>query len=132
MIQIVLLIPFIIISGNINASGNQAGLDPSIALIGVAFFTYGVSNLSFFTGYYKNVNKVGKAFLRSCVVVTIVTVLDVVGSNVFPIYSDVIDVPGMTNIGPKMIVLAIGIILYIILTVVTYKKSVKLFLKQDL
>ncbi len=132
VLQMILLVPFIFLSAYLNPIGNQVGTDANIALIGIAFLTYGISNLVFYTVYYKNVSKVGFAFLCTSIVVTIIIIVDIIMSHAWPLYRDVIDCPGTQNITYQLIVLVIGVIGYITLTVMTYKRSVRLFIKQDL
>jgi len=44
-------------------------MEANIAFFGLSFVLFGIFNLVFFRIYYKDVNKVGKAFLISSIVV---------------------------------------------------------------
>jgi hypothetical protein len=132
IVQLILTIPFLALGAKLNPTGNQAGMDANIALIGVGFIIYGVFNLVFFTQYYKNVNKVGKSFLIASVAVFVLVLLDVVSTYTIPIISDYVDTPSVQNLSYKLVTLLIGAVIFLILTALAYSKSVKLFLKQDL
>ncbi|NTV78068.1 MAG: hypothetical protein HGA25_02715, partial [Clostridiales bacterium] len=62
-LQLVLSIPFAIIRQSMPLAGNQVGMDANIAFFGLSLMLMGVFNLIFFGIYYKNVTKVGKAFV---------------------------------------------------------------------
>lgn len=132
LVQLTLMIPFIILSSSINPMGNQAGTDANLALLGIGFIIYAVFNFMFFTRYYKNVNQIGKAFVLSSVIIFVFVALEVVCSYAIPFYANYIDTPGLAYLPYKLAVLFIGIIIYIIVTMAAYRKSVTLFLKQDL
>ncbi len=132
LLQLVLMIPFIILSARINPMGNQAGTDANLALLGIGFLIYAVFNYTFFTQYYKNVNQIGKSFVLSSVIIFVLVALEVVCSYVVPYFSDYVDTPGFDYLPSKLAVLFIGLGLYIVVTLAAYRKSVTLFLKQDL
>ena len=62
--NIVIAIPFAVISAKINpAGGNNAGIEPNVAFFGLSFLMYGGFNLIFFPVFYKTGRSEGKAFL---------------------------------------------------------------------
>lgn len=132
MIQLAVLIPLSIVSVVINPDGNAAGMDANPALFGLGLVMYGVFNLIFFTAYYKKVTKPGVPFFIAAVIMFVIMFVEIFVSILVPFYAEVIDTPGMENLPYKMIYLLAGIIIYVILTLVAYKISVKRFLKQDL
>lgn len=132
MIQLAVLIPLSIVSVLINPDGNAAGMDANPALFGLGLVMYGVFNLIFFTAYYKKVTKPGVPFFIAAVIMFVIMFVEIFVSILVPFYAEVIDTPGMENLPYKMIYLLAGIIIYVILTLVAYKISVKRFLKQDL
>lgn len=127
LIQVLLTIPFAFLSYIINKNGNEVGMDANVALFGLIFLLYGLFNFTFFTLYYKNTNKVGSSFLVSSVVVFVMISIEIVCSIAMPGYADKIDVPGGENLSYQCIVLASGLLFYIILTVCAWKKSEKSF-----
>ena len=132
MLQLLLMIPLCVLSQTWNKSGNQAGMDPGISLFAVGFIVYGIFNLVFFLHYYRNVNKVGIAFLLSSIVIFVCTALDVISTHAIPFVKNFIDTPGVENLSHKLVFLCIGILMYILITFFTYKICVTNFEKQDL
>lgn len=132
VIQILLFIPFIILNQKINPQGNVVGTDANIAFIGFTFILYGIFNYVFFSVYYKNVLKVGKAFISSNIAIFIYIVVIEVLMHVIPFFRDYLDTNDTENVSYKLIVLFAGIILYLLISFVTYKKSSELFEKLDL
>ncbi len=86
----------------------------------------------FFSSYYKNVYKVGVAFIKSCILLFILTGLDIVATYAIPFVRDVLDTPDCEHFIPKVLFFIVGLMFYLILTAITYKRSVKNFEKQDL
>lgn len=132
LVQLTLMIPFLILGAHINPAGNEAGTDANLALLGIGFVIYAAFNYTFFTRYYKNVNQIGKAFVLSGVIIFVLVAIEVICSHAVPGFADYVDTPGCDYLPAKLAVLFVGIMIYIILTVVAYRKSVTLFLKQDL
>ena len=132
MIQLAVMIPLSIISATINPNGNAAGMDANPALFGLGFIMYGIFNLVFFTMYYKKVTKPGLPFIIAAILMFVVMFAEIFISLLVPFYAEVIDTPGMANLSYKIAYLVVGILVYLILTMVAYKISVKRFLKQDL
>lgn len=132
ILQLIITIPFAILSQKINVTCNQAGLEANITWFAVAFILYGVFNLVFFSKYYKNVNKVGSSFLVSSIVIFIGIIIEIVATYAIPFVRDVLDTKDPEFLNYKLIALVIGIIIYSVFTSIVYKKSVKNFEKQDL
>lgn len=132
LLQLVVMVPFTVLSSKLNATGNQAGMDANISLFAVGFIVYGVFNFVFFLNYYKNVNRVGVAFLISSVIIFIFVAFDVVSTYAIPLVRDYLDTKDPEFLTYKLIFLAAGIIIYVLLTFISYKISVLNFEKQDL
>ena len=93
---------------------------------------YGIFNLIFFTGYYKKVTKPGPPFIIVAIVMFAIMFAEIMISFLVPFYAEVIDTPGMENLPFKLIYLGVGAVIYVVLTLISYKISVKRFLRQDL
>ena len=132
IVQMILMIPFALVRANMDLPGNQAGMDANLTLFAYGFIVYGIFNLVFFGSYYKNVNKVGIAFVKTSVIIFICVAIDVATSIVVPFIRDYLDTPDLEFMGYKVAALAVGILIYIILTLGVCKISVKNFDKQDL
>ncbi|MGN1419696.1 MAG: ABC-2 transporter permease [Acutalibacteraceae bacterium] len=132
LIQLVLTIPFIFFSQQINAAGNAAGMDANLALLGEGFVCFGVFNFVFFVSYYKNVNKVGISFIKSCIPLLLLTVADIISTYTLPFVRDKLDTPDSSYLASKLIFVLGGAILYVVLTAAAFYKASKNFEKQDI
>ena len=132
LIQVLLAVPFAILRQSFNLPGNQVGMDANIAFFGLSFIMLGIFNLVFFNIYYKDVNKVGKAFGISSVAVFVYMTIAETCVHIVPFVRDYLDTKDTVYLSYKLIVLTAGIIIYVLLSFITYKKSVKNFEKLDL
>ena len=107
-------------------------MDANIALFAEGFLLFGVFNLIFFHSYYRNVDKVGISFVKASVVFFVLVVVDVIETHAVPFVRDCLDTPDPQFIGYKLAALAIGIVLYILMTVQVCRISVRNFEVQDL
>lgn len=130
--QMIIAIPFAIIRQSMPLPGNQVGMDANITLFGLSLIMLGLFNYIFFAIYYKNVNKVGTAFVWSSVVVFIYMAIAEVLAHAVPFVRDYLDTKDPEYLSYKLIVLFVGIVLYVLLTYVVYRKSVKSFEAMDL
>ena len=130
--QLALMIPFAVLSAKVNPAGNQAGMDANVSLFAVGFIVYGLFNLVFFLSYYRDVSKVGGAFIKSSVLLFILAALDVVATYALPLVRDCLDTPDPEFMTQKLLFLALGAAVYAVLTLLAYKKSVKSFELQDI
>lgn len=113
-------------------SPNLAGLEANIALIGEGLIILAVFNLIFFPQYFKNPNKIGMPFFIGGVVdfliISIVTGL----VNAVPGVAKAIDSPDTQFNIFKLVILIAGIVIYIILTIITWIISMQRFENTDL
>lgn len=132
MIQMVIAIPFAWLRQQMDLPGNMVGMDANITLFGLSFILLGTFNLIFFLIYYKDVSKVGRAFIWASVVVFLYMGVAEVCAHAVPYMRNCLDTPDPMYLSGKLVVLAVGIIIYVLLTWVAYHKSVNEFLRQDL
>lgn len=132
MLQIIVAVPFAFIRQNVGLEPNAVGMEANIALFGFAFLIYGIFHLAFFGIYYKDVKKVGKAFIASSIALFLFICIAETLVHIIPFLRDKIDTYDNVYIPEKLIVLAAGIVIYIICTVVAYKKAINNFEKQDI
>ena len=111
---------------------NDVGMDANAALFGLAFLMLGLFNLSFFPGYYKNPDKVGKSFALSSISVFVFIVLEEAFCHFVPLFQNVLDTPGWAHPGPKLALLGIGFIGYALMTLLAWRLSKKRFAALDL
>ena len=132
MLQMLLALPFAILRQNMDMPGNQAGMDANIALFGLSFILLGIFNLVFFGVYYRDVTKVGKAFALSSTAVFVYIAVAESCSFAVPFFRDRLDTPDTEYVGYKLIVLGVGITIYIVLTLLAFKRAARSFEKQDI
>lgn len=130
--QIIIAIPFAIIRQNLSLPGNQVGMDANIALFGFSLIMLGLFNYIFFGIYYKNINKVGTAFVWSSIAVFVYMAIAETSAHVVPFVRDYLDTKDPQYLVYKLIVLTVGTIVYIFLTYIIYRKAVKSFEALDL
>lgn len=132
LLQILLAIPFAILRQHFNLPGNQVGMDANIALFGFAFVMLGIFNLLFFENYYKAPDKVGSAFAKACIAISVFILIIETCTHAVPFVRDYIDTTDPLFIAYKLPILGVGLTIYIILTVIAYRKSIQSFEKLDL
>ena len=130
--QIVLMIPLVILKNSAAAGINEAGLDANTALFGLAFIDYAIFNAVFFSGYYKNVKKVGASFVRASVAVFLFVAVEVTSTYAVPFVRDVLDTPDPQYTAQKLVFLALGAVIFALGTFLTYKRSARSFETQDI
>lgn len=130
--QMIVAIPFAIIRQNMPIPGNLAGMDANITLFGFSFIMLGIFNFIFFTIYYKDVNKVGKAFVWASIAVFVYIGIAETCVHVVPFVKNYLDTKDPQYLAYKLIVLGVGLALYSLLTYISYKKSIKSFENLDL
>ena len=131
VLQIVISIPFAIIRNTIIPGTNVAGMDANVAFYGLVFILFGLFNVSFLTNYYRDTNKVGRAFVLSSTVITIYICIVEATVHAIPFVKNKIDTVGMEFMSIKVAILFIGIVVYAILNIWAFRQSVKIFNKQD-
>ncbi len=130
--QVIVAIPFAIIRQKLPVPSNQVGMEANIAFFGLAFVMLGIFNLVFFVVYYKDVNKVGAAFLLSSIAVFAYMLVAEACTHVLPFAKNCLDTKDPYYLKEKLIVMAIGILIYSIATILAYIKSVKSFEALDI
>lgn len=130
--QILTAIPFAMIRRTFNLPGNLVGMDANIAFFGLSFLMLGLFNLAFFTNYFKNTDKVGKSFLWGTIVITLFMFIAEASVHIVPFMKNTLDTKDPEFLMVKLLTLAVGIVLYAFLTLVSYQRSVRSFEALDL
>lgn len=132
LLQILLAVPFAVLRNNFYPEGNAAGIDPNLTFFGVAFLLLGVFNFAFFSVYYKNTDKVGIPFVFGCTAFVLLMLIAEATVFAVPFVRDCLAAKDPLFLPYKLIVLAIGVLIFLLLTVLGYYKSVKSFESLDL
>lgn len=117
---------------NMKIHMSECGMEANPAFLGLGLLMLGFFNLMFFHVYYRNPNKVGKAFFAGAVGSGVYMVIAEALTHVAPLFRDCLDTTGGEYVFHKSVTLVAGIIGYVILTYLSYKKSGKVFDKIDL
>ena len=111
---------------------NLAGDMANIAFLGFGAAILGVFNIIFFPLHFKSPDKVGVPFVLASVAIFVIITLLIVLRWTVPFFSQTLLTVDPENIGSKITVLAVGIVLYALLTFGAARLSVKRFEKVDL
>ena len=133
-ITLLLLNLFVVIKCAVPAlsTPNVSGLDANIALNGIGLLIFGVFNIVFFIPYFTHPTKIGIPFLISSILTFVIIGSSVTLATAVPAYQTYIDTPDHSYVGYKLIVVAVGLIVYIVLTLLAVKISCKRFEKVNL
>ena len=131
--QLLLAVPFAFLRQSFQSlGGNAVGMDANVALFGLSLLMLGLFNLTFFPAYYKDPRKVGGPFVKGCVVVFVFIVVAEACAHAVPFFHDKLDTMHGAFLPEKLAVLAAGLVLWALLTLLAWKKSVRSFEKLDL
>ncbi|CDE73002.1 putative uncharacterized protein [Acidaminococcus sp. CAG:917] len=111
---------------------NYSGISANLVLIGNGAILLGIFNLVFFPCYFKKPDKIGVPFIISAIVIFLLISIFIVLRWVTPLYSTTLNGLNSENTGAKLVALAIGIVIYAVLSVVSCKLSMRHFQKVDL
>lgn len=109
---------------------NNALMAANLTFLGFALIIFGFFNLVFVGGFFKTSYKFGKPFILSIIVTFAITIAAEILWHVPGLES--LNAMGFDNIGMQAAVLAIGAVLFIVLTFVSVKISISNFEKTDL
>lgn len=129
--QLIMTIVFALLRNRLIAEGNMAGMDANTAFFGLALIQLGLMNYTFFTRYYRRPDKVGSAFIFTCIVCFVYIGLAETAAFAVPFVRDVLDVPDPANLPAKLAMLGMGAAGFALLTYLAWRRSVRSFEKLD-
>lgn len=130
--QLLVAVPFALLRQRLIPSPNAAGMDANVALFGFALIEMGIFNLVFFRAYYRDVRKVGTAFLKSSAAIFLYIVVVEAMTYVVPLVRDVLDTPDPEHLMAKLLTLLAGALIYALITWRVCRLSERAFERQDL
>ncbi len=130
--QILLAVGFALIKSVLQFPANSAGIEANMAMFGVALFMLSIFNLIFFAIYYRNVKKPGVAAIFASVAYFLLLGIFEVLVFIIPFARDKIDTFDPLFWEYKLIILAVGVVSFIVINILSYLSSVKNFSKQDI
>lgn len=132
LLQLALTAGFILLRRALGDQPNAAGLDANLALIGEGFIFFGVFQLVFFPGYYRDVNRVGVNFIKSSAAMLVLIVLDIVLCYTVPLFCDVLDTPDPQHLPEKLVFTAIGLVFWLGASLLALRLSQRRFQRLDI
>ncbi len=132
LLQIAACIPFALLRYALKLGPNNAGMDVNLALFGLCLVLMGLFNLLFLPRVYKNPTSVGKPFLFVSIWVFLYIVAAEVCCHALPFFREVLDTPDPQHLGVKLAVLALGALLFALLTLLGTRRAEAIFEKVDL
>ena len=111
---------------------NQAGISANLVLVGNGAILLGIFNLIFFPRYFKKPDKIGVPFVIGAIVVFLMIGVFIVLRWATPLYSTTLNGLNTVNTGAKAVALITGLVVYIILSAISCKLSMKYFQRVDL
>lgn len=109
---------------------NLVGMDPNLALFAAGFLLYAVFNAVFLTSFYRSGYKVGVAFIKALIPVTLLMIVCEALPH-FPGLGWLDDLDAATQLR-LLPALAISIVIYAVGMLLTFRKAAALYEKVDL
>lgn len=132
LLQIVVCIPFMAVRGLYAHLNNQVGFEANAALLGLGLGMLGLFNLVFLPGFYKNGYSVGIPFLKSSIVSALYICLMEVLLRIVPYFARYCDSMAPADQLWQLPVLVTGLVLYVLFTWLSWRVSIKRFVRLDL
>jgi len=133
---ILLSIPFAFLHNKFFPDGNPTGINANIAFFGLLLISISAFNFIFITKVYKKTEKIGGPFLLGGIAFLLLYILFDVPFIIKDLFSfDLfrrLDSSNSQDLGLKLIILFVGIVIYSLSWFATYKVSCKNFKKVDL
>ena len=105
-------------------------MNANFVFLAFAFFIFGLFNMIFLGGFFKTAYKLGKYFVIHIVVTFFV--ISIAEALHFIPGLEAVNAFGFDSIGLQATALVVGVLLFVGLTLISYKKSCKNFEKIDL
>lgn len=129
LMQILIAAVFAVLHMAVYKTVDNFLLDPNIAFFGFSLVMYALFNVVFFPMFYKTADKVGIPIVAGI----IVTLLFAAGVEFAILYIPALRIlDGMGHMGAQLLVLAGGIVLFVLLNIAAYRISARRFERVDL
>lgn len=130
--QLILAVGFAFLRSALGFPANEAGIEANIAMFGISLLMLSVFNLIFFAIYYRNIKKPGVAAIFASATFFILLGLFEMLIFIVPFARDKIDTADPLFWEYKLVILAVGIISFVVINTISYLSSIKNFEKQDI
>ena len=130
--QVLCCIPFMIIRSRYAELNNPVGIEANIGFLGISLIMLGVFHLIFLAGFYKTAVNVGLPFIWSSVAFFVMGAIAEIALRVIPYLRDTCDSMAAAMQVRQIPLLIGGLLVYLLLTWLAYRLSVKRFEALDL
>ena len=130
--QVLCCIPFMLIRSRYADVNNAVGIEANIGFLGISFMMLGVFHLIFLAGFYKTGVNVGKPFVWTSVAFFVMIAVAEVLLRVIPYLRNTCDSMAAAMQVKQIPLLIGGILVWLALTYLAYRVSVKRFEALDL
>ena len=131
LLSLVVLVPCALLAVHLQpGKDNLVGMDPNLALFAAGFLMYAVFNAVFLTDFYRSGYKVGVAFIKALIPVTLLMIVCEALPH-FPGLGWLDDLDGATQLR-LLPVLIVSAVVYAVGMLLTFRKAAALYEKVDL
>ncbi len=132
LLQVIACIPFMIIRSRYAQLNNAVGIEANVGFLGISFIMLGVFHLIFLAGFYKTAVNVGMPFVWSSAAFLVMICIAEVLLRVIPYLRETCDSMAAAMQVKQIPLLLGGFLVYLLLTWLAYRLSVKRFEALDL
>ena len=132
LIQLAALAVIAVIVAWLQPGGNVVGMDGNFAFFGFVLASFGLFNVVFLPGYFRTGYRTGKPGVLAAITFFLSYGLAEGLVAIIPGASAVLDTLDPAMAGPQLVVLVAGALLYISLTTVSYRASIRAFDRVNL
>ena len=132
LLQVIICIPFMIIRSGYAELNNPVGIEANIGFLGISLIMLGVFHLIFLAGFFKTAANVGLPFVWSSVAFFVMGAIAEIAIRVIPYLRDTCDSMAADMQVKQIPVLVAGLLVYLLLTWLAYRISVRRFESLDL
>ena len=129
-IMTILVLVRMTVWSNVTVYTQNKLMNANFVFLAFAFFLFGLFNMIFLGGFFKTAYKLGKYFVIHIVVTFFV--ISIAEALHFIPGLEAVNAFGFDSIGLQATALVVGVLLFVGLTLISYKKSCKNFEKIDL
>ena len=131
LLSLAVLVPYALLAVRLQSGkDNLVGMDPNLALFAAGFLMYAVFNAVFLTDFYRSGYKVGVAFVKALIPVTLLMIVCEALPH-FLMLTWLDDLDGATQLR-LLPVLVASVVVYAVGMLLTFRKAAKLYEKVDL
>lgn len=127
LVQLAALAVVAVIAAQLTPEGYAIGMDGNLAFFGFVLVSLGLFNVVFLPGYFRTGYRIGRPGVTAALAFALSYATLEVLVAVVPGAAETLDSLDPATFGPQLAVLAAGAFLYVVLTGLSYRRSVRRF-----